>query len=262
MRTMFTSRASGSPACCTATSTKTRRRLSSERGSRPTSARSGRWGFLRRDVAQRIEDMFAAMSAVSSENDAKEIGQAIIYATGKAPERVKSKIAEVWDQYAKPVAGDVHTTGGGTIWTSTNAPVYLIDPKDPSRPGLLGQGLPLAPGDRPELEYVAAAAAGLYGAPLDDAIATAYRAANTYASRRGLRHREDFLPGYPDSARTAGVDAARAAWLARNGQADSMVDAWRALKLQYDVTYQAEQKDKAAALAAALSGAKFPGLHL
>lgn len=218
--------------------------------------------FGQRDVAQRIEDMFDAMNAVATENDATDIGNAAKYAATNGTNDVKQRIKQIFDLYSQPDASDFHTSGGGTIWTSTNAPTYLIDPKDPSRPGLLGMGLPLAPGDRPELEYIAAAAAGLYGAPLADAIATVYGAANTYASRRGLVHREDFLPGYPDSSRTPGVDHARAEWLAKYGQADSMVDAWRALKLRYDVAYAAKKKDEAASIAGALAGLKSAPVHL
>ncbi len=175
--------------------------------------------FGARDIADAIEQEFDAMKAVSPNGEAAEIGKAAIFAAGSsssAPE-VKKTVQDVFAQLAKPTATSLET-----FWTSANAPTYLVDK------------VPMTIGSRPEIDYIAAAAAGFYCAPLDQTKAIAYGALNSYAKRRGLTRREDFLgPKY--SPRDPSVTDDKAAWLNKYGKADSIVDAWTALKLAYDV---------------------------
>lgn len=200
--------------------------------------------FGARDIADAIEQEFDAMKAVSPNGEAAEIGKAAIFAAGSsssAPE-VKKTVQDVFAQLAKPTATSIET-----FWTSANAPTYLVDK------------VPMKIGSRPEIDYVAAAAAGFYCAPIDQAKAIAYAALNSYAKRRGYTRREDFLgPKY--SPRDPSVGDDKAAWLNKYGKADSIVDAWIALKLAYDVAFQNKVKDDAAAIGSALTGVKVPHL--
>ena len=215
--------------------------------------------FGARDIADRIEQEFDAMKAVSPHGEAAEIGKAAIFAAGSsssAPE-VKKTITDIFANLAKPTA-----TGIATMWSGQTA-TYLIDGKDPvfEKGVKTKQGRPFQPGDRPEIDYVAAAAAGLYCAPLNQALAIAYTALNSYAQRRGFTNRNDFL-GAAYKPRDPQVTDDIANWLNKYGKADSIVDAWNALKLAYDVAFQAQQKDQAAAIGTALGGMKAPALHL
>lgn len=218
--------------------------------------------FGARDVADRIESEFDAMNQVSSEGDAGEIGRAAIYSAVNGGPDVQKTILDVFKRMSNPNAD---AFGTGTMWTNGGAaPTYLVDGFDPVfvKGVKQKQGRAFRPGDRPEIDYAAAAAAGLYGATLDDALATAYAALNSYASRRGYTTRNDFFVGPAYKPRDPQVTDDISNFLNRYGKADSIVDAWRNLKLRYDYDYQQKKKDQAAAIGTAMTGSAAPALHL
>lgn len=188
--------------------------------------------FGARDVADRIEQEFSVMDAVDAakkEDVSKQIGDAAIYTAAKgASDPAGQKVLSIFKTFSNPVASSI-----GTMWFPAGAPTYLVDK------------VPMKPGDRPEIDYVAAAASGLYGAPLDDAQKTAYLALNTYASRRGLSSRNDFLGYGPYSKGVAELSARYGGsvddvshWLNINAAGDAMADAWIALRQRYDCRYR------------------------
>ncbi len=188
--------------------------------------------FGARDVADRIEEEFAVMNAIDSASKqeiSKQIGEAAIYTAAIRSSDAAKRVLSIFKTFSNPKASTI-----GTMWFPPNAPTYLVD------------RVPMKPGDRPEIDYVAAAASGLYGAPLEDALKTAYLALNTYASRRGLTNRGDFLgAGYPHSEGLAKIAAAHgqspddvSRWFSDNAGGDAMADAWRALQQRYDCRYR------------------------
>ena len=176
-----------------------------------------------RDVADVVEDDQAIIAAVSPHGEGDQIAAAISSALrGKgasdATAYVKKKFVEL---------SNVRNDTRRTMWGGATA-TYLV-----SRAGKMKPGTDDWQITHPEVEIAAAAYAASTGLSLEEALATAYQALNTYASRRGMTTPNDILgPAYkPRDPVAASDDVAR--WFNRNARGDAIVDAWNTLRAKY-----------------------------
>lgn len=175
-----------------------------------------------RDVADVIEDDLAIVAAVSPHGEGDVIGAAITNALkGMGEKEATDAVAKLFASLAI-----VRTDTRRTMWGGASA-TYLVDQAGKMRPGTADWQI-----THPEAEIVAAAFAAARGVPLSVATAAAYDALNTYASRRNLTSRNDFLgPAYHPRDPQVTDDVAR--WYNKYGRADAIVDVWNTLTAKF-----------------------------
>lgn len=173
-----------------------------------------------RDVADVIDDDLSIVAAVSPHGEGDTIAAAITNAL-KGQGDASAAVAKLFATLAI-----VRTDTRRTMWGGASA-TYLIDKAGQMRPGTDDWQI-----THPEVEIAAAAFAANRHIPLATAIGAAYDALNTYASRRGLTNRNDFLgPAYHPRDPQVTDDVAR--WYNKYGRADAIIDAWDTLSMRF-----------------------------
>jgi|SRR5579859_273103 len=195
-----------------------------------------------RDVADVIDDDLSIVAAVSPHGEGDAIAAAITNAL-KGQGDASAAVAKLFAALAI-----VRTDTRRTMWGGATA-TYLIDQAGKMRPGTDDWQV-----THPEVEIVAAAFAANRHIPLATAISAAYDALNTYASRRNLTNRNDFLgPAYHPRDPQVTDDIAR--WYNKYGRADAIIDVWDTLSMRFPAKASAAATSAAGYLAAlALAG--------